>query len=62
MSKDVVFDLGGVVFRWEPLVVLQTLFPQRVPNEGLEHRGGQVVDAIVARVFEDIERYALARS
>lgn len=33
MSKDVVFDLGGVVFRWEPLVVLQTLFPQRVPNE-----------------------------
>ncbi len=35
MSKDVVFDLGGVVFRWEPLVVLQTLFPQRVPNEAV---------------------------
>ena len=35
MSKDVVLDLGGVVFRWEPLVVLQTLFPQRVPNEAV---------------------------
>ena len=35
MSKDVVFDLGGVVFRWEPLVVLQTLFPEQVTNEAV---------------------------
>ncbi len=35
MSKDVVFDLGGVVFRWEPLVVLQTLFPAQVTNEAV---------------------------
>lgn len=33
MSRDVVFDLGGVVFRWEPLVLLQQLFPQRIPDE-----------------------------
>ena len=24
---------GGVVFRWQPLVLLQELFPERVPNE-----------------------------
>jgi HAD superfamily hydrolase (TIGR01509 family) len=35
MSKDVIFDLGGVVFRWEPLLVLQTLFPQRISNEAV---------------------------
>jgi 2-haloacid dehalogenase/putative hydrolase of the HAD superfamily len=33
MSQDVVFDLGGVVFRWQPLVVLQELFPEQVRNE-----------------------------
>nr|WP_315137780.1 HAD family phosphatase [uncultured Limnohabitans sp.] len=35
MSQDVVFDLGGVVFRWEPLVVLQTLFPTQVTDEAV---------------------------
>ncbi len=35
MSQDVVFDLGGVVFRWEPLVVLQSLFPEHVPDEAV---------------------------
>ena len=30
MSQDVVFDLGGVVFRWQPLVLLQELFPEQV--------------------------------
>jgi len=35
MSQDVVFDLGGVVFRWEPLVVLQSLFPEQVPDEAV---------------------------
>lgn len=33
MSQDVVFDLGGVVFRWQPLVLLQELFPAKVRNE-----------------------------
>lgn len=33
MSRDVVFDLGGVVFRWQPLALLQQLFPQRIPDE-----------------------------
>ena len=33
--QDVVFDLGGVVFRWEPLVLLQQLFAQeRWPLQG----------------------------
>lgn len=30
MSQDVVFDLGGVVFRWQPLALLQELFPEQV--------------------------------
>lgn len=33
MVQDVVFDLGGVVFRWQPLVLLQELFPTRVTNK-----------------------------
>ena len=33
MTQDVIFDLGGVVFRWQPLVLLQQLFPEQVPNE-----------------------------
>ena len=33
MSQDVVFDLGGVVFRWQPLVLLQELFPTQVRSE-----------------------------
>lgn len=33
MSQDVVFDLGGVVFRWQPLVLLQELFPAQVRSE-----------------------------
>jgi HAD superfamily hydrolase (TIGR01509 family) len=33
MSRDVIFDLGGVVFRWQPLLLLQQLFAQHVPNE-----------------------------
>jgi len=35
MSREVVFDLGGVVFRWEPLVLLQQLFPQRIPDDAV---------------------------
>ena len=35
MPQDVIFDLGGVVFRWEPLILLQQLFPQQVTNEAV---------------------------
>ncbi len=35
MSKEVVFDLGGVVFRWQPLVLLQELFPEQVRSEAV---------------------------
>ncbi len=35
MSQDVVFDLGGVVFRWQPLVLLQELFPEQVSSEDI---------------------------
>jgi HAD superfamily hydrolase (TIGR01509 family) len=33
MSKEVVFDLGGVVFQWKPLQLLQELFPGQVTSE-----------------------------
>jgi HAD superfamily hydrolase (TIGR01509 family) len=33
MSKEVVFDLGGVVFQWKPLQLLQELFPGQVNSE-----------------------------
>ena len=33
MSKELVFDLGGVVFQWKPLQLLQELFPQQVKSE-----------------------------
>ena len=33
--QDVVFDLGGVVFRWEPLVLLQQLFAPEVHSEAV---------------------------
>ena len=43
MSRDIVFDLGGVVFRWEPLMLLQHLFPQRMPDEAsARHWAGQI--------------------
>jgi len=35
MPRDVVFDLGGVVFRWQPLRLLQQLFPHQVQNEAV---------------------------
>ncbi len=35
MSKDVVFDLGGVVFQWKPLQLLQELFPQQVTSDAV---------------------------
>lgn len=30
---NVVFDLGGVVFKWKPLELLQQIFPERAPHE-----------------------------
>lgn len=43
MRRDVVFDLGGVVFRWEPLVLLRQLFPQRIPDEAsARHWAGEI--------------------
>ena len=30
--QRVVFDLGGVFFRWEPLVLLEQVFPQQARN------------------------------
>jgi 2-haloacid dehalogenase/putative hydrolase of the HAD superfamily len=35
LPQDVVFDLGGVVFRWQPLQLLQQLFAKQVPNESV---------------------------
>lgn len=35
MSQDVVYDLGGVVFRWQPLALLQELFPKQVRSEAV---------------------------
>lgn len=43
--QDVVFDLGGVVFRWEPLVLLQQLFAQQVHSE-------TVAKAWASQIFE----------
>ena len=34
-GSDVIFDLGGVVFQWQPLVLLQSLFPTQVPSEAV---------------------------
>jgi FMN phosphatase YigB (HAD superfamily) len=28
----IVFDLGGVVFKWKPLELLQAIFPERAPD------------------------------
>lgn len=43
MSKEVVFDLGGVVFQWKPLQLLQELFPQQVTSEAVAREwAGQI--------------------
>jgi 2-haloacid dehalogenase/putative hydrolase of the HAD superfamily len=39
MVQDVVFDLGSVVFRWPPLVLLQEVFPKRMTNETVAANG-----------------------
>lgn len=33
MIQHVVFDLGGVVFNWQPLVLLQQVLPERATDE-----------------------------
>jgi len=43
MIQRVVFDLGGVVFNWQPLVVLGQLLPQRIQNEEqARHWAGEI--------------------
>lgn len=42
----VVFDLGGVVFNWQPMALLQQVLPQHAPDEA--HAG-----ALAGRLFED---------
>jgi HAD superfamily hydrolase (TIGR01509 family) len=43
MIQKVVFDLGGVVFNWQPLVVLGQLLPQRIQNEEqARHWAGEI--------------------
>jgi putative hydrolase of the HAD superfamily len=43
MRKEVVFDLGGVVFQWKPLQLLQELFPDRVTSEAVAREwAGQI--------------------
>ena len=45
MSQDVVFDLGGVVFQWKPLQLLQTLFPAQVTSETVAREwAGQIFE------------------
>jgi putative hydrolase of the HAD superfamily len=39
----VVFDLGGVLFRWQPLVLLQDLFAQRVPTVAVAQTWAQAI-------------------
>jgi FMN phosphatase YigB (HAD superfamily) len=42
----VVFDLGGVVFKWKPLELLQELFPDRVPDEvAAQKLAGQIFES-----------------
>ncbi len=45
MRRTVVFDFGAVLFRWQPLQLLQAVLPQHAPNEGAA-RGW------AARIFE----------
>lgn len=43
MIQRVVFDLGGVVFNWQPLAVLGQLLPQRIQNEEqARHWAGEI--------------------
>ena len=43
MRKEVVFDLGGVVFQWKPLQLLKELFPDQVTSEAVAREwAGQI--------------------
>jgi epoxide hydrolase-like predicted phosphatase len=44
----VVFDLGGVVFNWQPTVLLQQVLPQHAPDEAAAQRLG-------ASIFQTLE-------
>lgn len=45
--KNVVFDFGGVLFRWRPHVLIGRVLPQRAPDEAAAR-------ALAARVFGPI--------
>lgn len=43
MIRAIVFDLGGVVFNWQPLAILQNLLPQRIRNtDEARHWAGEI--------------------
>jgi HAD superfamily hydrolase (TIGR01509 family) len=42
---NVVFDLGGVVFNWQPIVLLQQVLPQHAANEAAARQ-------LAARLFQ----------
>ena len=49
MTKQVVvFDLGGVVFNWQPTVLLQQVLPQHANDEASAH-------ALGARIFQTFD-------
>lgn len=49
MTKSVVvFDLGGVVFNWQPTVLLQQVLPQHAPDEASVQR-------LSARIFQTLD-------
>lgn len=40
---NLVFDLGGVVLRWQPLQLLQTVLPHHAPDEAQARRVAQAI-------------------
>lgn len=53
--ERVVFDLGGVFFRWEPLVLLQEVFPSEAPDVA---RAAELAQAIF-QTFDPDSDWAL---
>ncbi|AKJ27667.1 HAD family hydrolase [Caldimonas brevitalea] len=47
-ARAVVFDFGGVVFRWRPFELLQQILPHRVPDEGAARQ-------LAAQIFQSFD-------
>ncbi|MDH3461174.1 MAG: HAD family phosphatase [Burkholderiaceae bacterium] len=46
---NIVFDLGGVVFNWQPLLLLQQVLPQHaVDQASAQHLAGQIFQSFTA--------------